>query len=1210
MNQQNWKIFNKSGSFLNSYADTYLPLTFIADNLDATGAAAFAVTDPSNYIIDVEVTNGGWEYPSNTQVKLDFSFGGYSQILTPSEVSIGFKDVSIFNPAPVNSQSIESVVISLTPDVSFLYPSISYSSAVFLQPISQGLVETEHLTIIEESSAGVLIRPYDPINPYLIFRFTDGDPEIKLFEIDEENQLVEWADEVIIDTAEYAEKTGLMINIGFRAETEGVFERRLRVFHKVGNTEYLIYEILVNAESVGPDERFDTLITNFGLPSPKANHTLFKEADINEDLPDWQLLNYKAKHIILEHDKIMPYIGTYKGLINAIKWLGYEDIQVKEWFKNVKDGQKLSLTVPYDAADRTKTLLYFSPDERRNLKKLNQLSLVYCLTRETGQIDQWGNPIVEECYNYNINEIFIKLYALKQWLERWIIGVNARITDITGEGVYFERFRNLVYGTNTIGSEAIFEQSISPDTLDESSELIRGDASIRLTLEELKKMPIEALQVRFKDLLKYCWDPSNGQFSLVDASLYWYDPSTVLVGSTFQFPFIDLFDIQWRASVEKTDAGTIIDKLVTKPLFVYENDLRFYNILDSSSQFYDVSSNLNILLENAILRDPSNDDWTSSKAYEIYPDPSGLGYYWMESSSGLDLFKFNSYVNLIPDTGSVLLYEFDSNYRVPLLSFQNYKFTDASGIVTSLPKKYFLDILDGKIVMDSSIQGSKPWVSDPSSGNIISVEYNLNWNYDTSLDEQMITVNVVYNSSRMPLAVYDPSIYYSIYGSDPYPARVIDNSIYIMTVNHTGDFYIEVFAWDGFNNIYSNKMETLYPVWTKFPRIYVITDNSLYSAPDVSSMSVLEVSTLISENPYPLFDRYIPLQGISLQFDASGSPYIEIPSITYFQDVMEPDSLNRFFNLTERVVSMNNPIITVDPDYQKFYDEDDIRIVQFDKGKYSLIREVSAHIDSISGNDLTISPWPADISINGSAEVYVLNDTYRTTVNAANIGDNLVLDVSGYQFEVGQLAGVIVFDGSTGYSWGSSYRVTNVDGSTHTFDQTIPQFFINNPGKYSIKVKHAFSSYSDMTIPTDYAVEQFNTFKLYLKDSYCQEYFLDNTFVVINVLFDQDYVNQQWYNASDNLINSEFYYHAKPIEIDTSTLVIFKAVYDPSNYMLDQKNIWTVKEHNESNILFRVFNESVPFIFDQIGTYDIQVESYDKYGNLKTQVWEGLVTVV
>ena len=314
----------------------------------------------------------------------------------------------------------------------------------------------------------------------------------------------------------------------------------------------------------------------------------------------------------------MPYIGTYKGLINAIKWLGYEDIQVKEWFKNVKDGKNLSLTVPYDAADRTKSLLYFSPDERRNLKKLNQLSLVYCLTRETGQIDEWGNPIVEECYNYNINEIFVKLYALKQWLERWIIGVNARITDITGEGVYFERFRNVVYGTNTIGSETIFEQSISPDTLDESSELIRGDASIRLTLEELKKMPIEALQVRFKDLLKYCWDPSNGQFSLADASLYWYDPSTVLVGSTFQFPFIDLFDIQWRASVEKTDAGTIIDKLVTKPLFVYENDLRFYNILDSSSQFYDVQSNLNIVLENAILRDPSNDDWASSKAYEIY----------------------------------------------------------------------------------------------------------------------------------------------------------------------------------------------------------------------------------------------------------------------------------------------------------------------------------------------------------------------------------------------------------------------------------------------------------------------------------------------------------------------------------------------------------------------------------------------------------------
>jgi hypothetical protein len=223
--------------------------------------------------------------------------------------------------------------------------------------------------------------------------------------------------------------------------------------------------------------------------------------------------------------------------------------------------------------------------------------------------------------------------------------------------------------------------------------------------------------------------------------------------------------------------------------------------------------------------------------------------------------------------------------------------------------------------------------------------------------------------------------------------------------------------------------------------------------------------------------------------------------------------------------------------------------------------------------------------------------------------DKLTIDVSGYQFEPDQLIGIIVSDGSTGYSWGSSYRVLSVDGSTHTLDQNVPQFFIDNPGKYAIKAKHAFSTYADFTIETDHATEIANIFKIYLKNSYCQEYFLDNTFVVINVLFDQDYVNQQWYDPSDNLVNSTFYAYNEPIAVDVSTLVIFKSLYDVSNYMLDQHNIWTVKNHDTEQMIFKVFNDSVPFVFNQVGIYDIIVESIDKFGNLKTQKWEGLIKV-
>ena len=160
------------------------------------------------------------------------------------------------------------------------------------------------------------------------------------------------------------------------------------------------------------------------MPDPKDMKDVFKETDINEDLPDWNVLNYKSKQMILEHDKIMPFVGTYKGLINAIKWLGYDDVYIKEWFLNVQDHTKLAILISYDAKDRMQTMLQFNAAQRKTLKKLNQLSLNYCITRDTGTYDEWGTPETENCYTYNLKEVFIKLLGLKRWLELNIIGVN------------------------------------------------------------------------------------------------------------------------------------------------------------------------------------------------------------------------------------------------------------------------------------------------------------------------------------------------------------------------------------------------------------------------------------------------------------------------------------------------------------------------------------------------------------------------------------------------------------------------------------------------------------------------------------------------------------------------------------------------------------------------------------------------------------------
>ena len=1195
MNLHNWKLFTKQGSLIDWSPSPYINLNFSSPT--GRGAKGFLVTDPSKYVTSAEITNGGYLY-DNDDVSISYSYAylNGSVILSSTDVSIFKTDVSIFNPEPTNTKSISSLNVVLNRQ--FNYPSVTYAGALFLNPVSQGLVETEHLFIFEEAITG-FIRPYDASNPTLIMKFVGDDEEIQFFEVDEHTQEVSWYNEITFDTSILAPEIPLQVNIGFKSDIEGVFERILRIYHQVGDQLVILADIAISAEAIGEDERFRTLLANFGLPDPKDIPQIFKETDINEDNLDWKVLNYKSKHMILEHDKIMPYIGTYKGLINAVKWLGYDDIYFREWFVNVKEqNRKVSFVVPFNAADRTQTILMFTPEQRKKYKKLNQLSLNYCITRETGILDDRGMPETENCYTYNLKEVYIKLLGLKQWLERNIIGVNCRITDITGDGIYFERIQNLVYVTDNIGYDYRIEQTLTPKGVYDKSELTTGDASVALTFLELSQTSMNDLQCSFGDMMQFAWTPIDPcvYYNTEDPS-YLADPSSFLHGgATFAYPFRNISDIMWRLSVIKDNAGVISENLVTNPLFIYENEIRFYDIYDSSSIFFDTSTHLALLLEKAYLRDPNIDEWERSIAYSIYADPCNNYDYIMESSLGI-LEYFNGYVSFLPTTNARLQYAVDTNYKVPLLSFKNFTYRDSCSNVHNFNgKEYYLDILDGKVYMDAGVTDSSDYLKT-----------YLNWNYDTSLSEQQITVNHVYESNRLTLWQTDPSAYYwndpcVFTGGTGTGVMLIDNSVYILNVNHTGEYNIELFAWDAYNTILHNVGRDPYKVYIKNPTAYTLLDVSMYldqSSPKVVSPS--ETMEIANNDLYPIYDRYVPLQGLKLEFDVDGNPYLAIPSITYFQDVPEPGSVNRFFNLTERITSMIDTSIVVDEDYQEFYTGDDVRLVKFDKGKFTLLEEVSSRISYAAGSQPTtiaLDQIPASFVMNASNDFYIINDTYRTTVNQLNnTYGMLAIDISGYIFTENQLVGIIATNVDTGYTWGSSYRVVSVDGSTHTFDNAMPEFLMNT-STYTIQAKHAYTTFAEFTINTSTASETNNEFKVYLKNSYCQEYYLDNTFIYTNLLFDHDRINVAWYNPSTYTIDASMYYYNSMINVDASTFVIFRAEYETSTYMKNQKNIWTIRFNEDDTVYLKVFNYSVPIIIDTSARLKVLVESYDSYGNL------------
>lgn len=1275
------KIFDKKGSNLNLSFIPDLKLSFSTSSPYARGAEGYAITDFTGIISDSVISNSGWEYNEDVQVSMTDPITGDPSLLSASDVSVYYKDVSIFNPDAVNSKGIDYLEFGLSGD--FGYPTNRFVGALFTSPISVGLVEVEHLTIFMEDFDGKYIRPFDPTNSTLVFSFYGGNEEIQMFEVDTDTQIITWTDEIIFDISQYVENEPIVVNIGFKSEEEGVFERVLNVYHRIDGEDYGIGQFVINSESIGEDERFTTLIDNFGLPDPVNIKHIFKETDINEELPDWQILNYKRKHIILEHDKILPYVGTYKALINAMKWLGYEDIKVKEWFRNAKDNKKLSLYIPYEAKDRSETLLRFSPEERKNLKKLNQLSLIYCITRETDQVDEWGVPIIEECYQYSINEILIKLKSLKEWLEKNIIGVNARIIDVTGEGIYIERYYNTIYSTQDKGIRGSYSMSLTPITSYSNSELISGDSSINLSLAELSKLRIEDFEgLRFIDLVQYCWNPSNGAFSINDSSALADDPSTICVSGTFLYPLWDLYSMQWVASVSKSDSAVLDSSMVSSPLWIYDNDLKFYNLYDTVSVF-DPSSYLVITLEEAYLRDASVDSWEDSISYSIYPNYyidvysgnsqtlvsdasyaiiSGSGniikkgdsstynivgepYYFIpdistvieassdtriqsttsfgyiaESSTG-EKYYFSSEISLRPHINSLLKYEVDENFGVPLLSLENYKWRDASGDITYISGKKYLDILNGKIGMSKFTLEPSSLIGDSSIYR--REDYFINFNFDdASLDEQNISLNIVYSSPTFPLYLYDPSIYYHV---GPNEALILDNSIYNLSVNFTGNYNVEVFGWNGDNTVFYNNMKTPYPVWNKYPTILSYINELYINETPLSVLSPSDVSDLVNNNFLPIYDPQFPLYGLMLKYDLDGFPYLQIPKFSYYMDSPDPSSISRLVNLTERCTSINTGTgaILWDPDYQKIFTGDIINLVKTTSWDFNLIGEVSANVsyaDSTIGQ-ATLDFIPSEFQIDPSSRIWVLNDTRREILQIFNNFNDKTLDadISTYDFQVNQLVNIIIKDTCTGYEWGSAFRVLDVSilpdasyyGIRHILDGNIPQFVQDNSTRYSISAKHSFSSFSDFSIPVRSSYEESGNVNIYLDDKYFHQYYLDSTFAYINLPFDPDNLIDSWYDPSTDfaLIDTSLYGYSRSLNVDISTLVIFDSWYDPSNYLLNGRNIWSMFRNKDKSLIFRINNKSFPYIFRDSGVFDIQIESYDSFGNIKTKYFEGLITV-
>ena len=213
--------------------------------------------------------------------------------------------------------------------------------------------------------------------------------------------------------------------------TELTENRALTITMKVVDKIIAYFDIY--GESEGEDERHDINLNNRNLNILKMqDYFIFKEVDIKEKGIDQIILNRKRKELLEIYPEMFNNIASYKSVIQAINFFGYNDLSFTEFYQNInpesnKFGQlyNIDLNNIFDKVIKGQEYsnMGLNNSKDNNYRKTNLYALNYKIT------DTKGNFINA----YSLEEVRYKLTALKNWLTENILPFGTKITDINGK---------------------------------------------------------------------------------------------------------------------------------------------------------------------------------------------------------------------------------------------------------------------------------------------------------------------------------------------------------------------------------------------------------------------------------------------------------------------------------------------------------------------------------------------------------------------------------------------------------------------------------------------------------------------------------------------------------------------------------------------------------------------------------------------------------
>lgn len=191
----------------------------------------------------------------------------------------------------------------------------------------------------------------------------------------------------------------------------------------------------IGAEFYSENESLYINLSNLGVEIPEAIQKAFYTSNVHEDKRDNILLNRKFKELLSNYWDVIANRGSYKSLINSLKWFEYGDlVSLKEIWSHTEND-----ITTYFEQDIHTTMKEKYHDHMINTSKTTYMALNLALERDAvGKYDEYKNPLLEKIISdVTIEDLSLKMSMLGNFYETYFMPIHTDLIRSTIENVVY-----------------------------------------------------------------------------------------------------------------------------------------------------------------------------------------------------------------------------------------------------------------------------------------------------------------------------------------------------------------------------------------------------------------------------------------------------------------------------------------------------------------------------------------------------------------------------------------------------------------------------------------------------------------------------------------------------------------------------------------------------------------------------------------------------